>query len=301
MKPVDHGRDHGRGLLCVAGAAIIWGSTPLFARWSGAGPFVTVFWRVVFGSLALLIYVVATGQLRLLRGLSRRTILTLLFLGLLLACGWATLFTAFAWTTVATAILLNYIGPLFVAVFTPLATGASADRRIVLPLGLAIVGTAVIVGPQAFDVAGSRNLFGIIMALVSAGIYAMTVLVNKRVLVGVPPGLAAFVQQVTAAVVLLPVVFFLPGPDGLTGWGSVVTLGVVNAGLAMLLFYKGLRLARTDRVAVLSYIEPLAAVTLAAIFLAEPLTWYTGLGGAAVLAGGIMVARLGDTPVPRSS
>lgn len=284
----------------MAGAAIIWGSTPLFARWSGAAPLVTVFWRVTFASVALLVYVLATGQLRLLLRLSRRTVWALLLLGVLLAAGWATLFTAFTWTTVATAILLNYIGPLFVAVFTPLATGAPPDRRIVFPLVMAVVGTAIIVGPQALDAGGSRNLLGISMAVVSAGIYALTVLINKRVLAGVPPGLAAFVQQVTAAVVLLPAVFFFPGPGGAAGWGAVAMLGVVHTGLAMLLFYQGLRLVRTDHVAVLSYIEPLAAVVLAALFLAEPLTWYTGLGGAAVLAGGIMVARMGVVPGPES-
>jgi drug/metabolite transporter (DMT)-like permease len=272
----------------------------LFARWSGAAPFVTVFWRVAFATAALLVYVLLRGQLKLLTHLDRRTLLGLVLVGILLALGWAALFTAFTWTTVATAILLNYIGPVFVAAFTPLATHVPSDRRILLPLVLALFGTAVIVGPQALNATGPRNLFGALLAFAAAIIYAITVLITKRLLAEVPAGLVAFTQQAVATVVLLPAVFLLPGPSGAAGWGSVAVLGVVHTALAVLLFFGGLRLVRADHAAVLSYIEPVAAVIFAALLLAEPLSWYTAVGGAAVIAGGVMVARLGGAPSPES-
>jgi drug/metabolite transporter (DMT)-like permease len=289
-----------RGLLGVSAAATIWGSTALFARWSGAGPLVTVFWRVAIASAALLVYVHLRGQLKVLPHLGRRMLLGLVLVGILLAFGWAALFTAFAWTTVATAVLLNYLAPVFVAAFTPLATHVPADRRIILPLAVALAGTAAIVGPQALNATGSRNLLGILLAFGSAVVYAVTVLITKRLLAGVPAGLAALTQQSVATVVLLPAVFLLPGPTGAVGWGSVVVLGVVHSGLAVLLFFNGLRVVRADHAAVLTYIEPVAAVMFAALFLKQPLTWYTVLGGAAVVAGGIMVARLGAVPSPES-
>jgi len=282
----------------VAGAATIWGSVALFARWSGAAPFVTVFWRVAFASAALCLYLLFRGQLGAVPRLGRPTLLRLALLGVLLAAGWSALFTAFAWTTVATAILLNYIGPVFVALFTPLATRVPFDRRIILPLMLALAGTALIVGPQALETAGSRNLFGALLALLAAVIYAVFVLATKRMLVEVPPGAAAFVQQTAAAVVLLPAVFLLPGPVGPAGWGSVAVLGIVHTGLPILLFTVGLSLIRADYAAVLSYIEPLAAVIFAALFLAEPISWYTAAGGTTVIVGGLRVARLAAVPGP---
>jgi drug/metabolite transporter (DMT)-like permease len=289
-----------QGLLGVATAAIIWGSTPLFARWSGAAPLVTVFWRVAFASAALLLYVLLRGQLKLLPHLGRRTLLGLVLLGILSALSWVALFTAFTWTTVATAVLVNYIAPVLVAALTPLAIHVPSDRRIILPLALALAGTAVIVGPQALNATGSRNLFGVLLAFGAAVLYAICVLVNKRLLAGVPVGLVAFTQLTAATIALLPAAFLLPGPVGAGGWGSVVILGVVNTGLAWLLFFSGLRLVRADHVSVLTYIEPVAAVIFAALLLAEPLRWYTALGGAAVIAGGIMVARLGAVPGPES-
>lgn len=290
--------DRAQGLVGVSVASVIWGSTALFTRWSGAVPLVIVFWRVALASVALLVYVLVRGELTVLRGVGRRALLGFVVLGLLLVAGWGALFTAYTCTTVATAILLNYIGPVFVAALAPAVTHVPSDRRIALPLALALMGTAVIVGPQALAATGSRNLLGIVLSIASALIYAASVLITKRLLVGVPGGLLALSQQVVAAVILLPVVFLLPSPVGLPGWGSLAILGVMHSGVAWLLFYRGLRVVRADRVAVLTYIEPVAAVIFAGLFLAEPLRWYTVVGGAAVIAGGVLVARLGALPSP---
>ncbi len=289
-----HGRS--KGLAGVSVASIIWGSTALFARWSGAEPLVVVFWRVAIASVALLAYVFVRGEHKVLPRLGKRALLGLVVLGLLLAIGWGALFTAYTRTSVATAVLLNYVGPVLVAALTPMVTHVPSDRRIALPLTLALMGTAVIVGPQALDATGTQNLLGMLLAIVSALTYAASVLITKRLLVGVSPGIVALAQQAVAAVVLLPAALRLPAPVGVPGWGSLVILGVVHSGAAWLLFYTGLRMVRADQVAVLTYIEPVAAVIFAALLLAEPLRWYTVVGGAAVVMGGVLVARLGVPP-----
>ena len=46
------------------------------------------------------------------------------------------------------------------------------------------------------------------------------------------------------------------------------------------------------------YAEPVTAVMFAALFLAEPLTWATVIGGAGVVAAGVLVARM--KPAARS-
>ena len=113
--------------------------------------------------------------------------------------------------------LVNYIAPVLVAASTPLATHVPSDRRIILPLALALAGTAVIVGPQALNATGSRNLFGVLLAFGAAVLYAICVLVNKRLLAGVPAGLVAFTQLAAATIALLPAAFLLSGPVGVGG------------------------------------------------------------------------------------
>ncbi len=171
------------------------------------------------------------GEHKVLPRLGKRALLGLVVLGLLLAIGWGVLFRLHPYLCGhSRSAELRWPG-----------VGGSAhadgdprpsDRRIALPLTLALMGTAVIVGPQALDATGTQNLLGMLLAIVSALTYAASVLITKRLLVGVSPGILALAQQAVAAVVLLPAALRLPAPVGVPGWGSLVILGVVHSGAA---------------------------------------------------------------------
>ena len=49
---------------------------------------------------------------------------------------------------------------------------------------------------------------------------------------------------------------------------------------------------RADHAAILTYVEPVSAVLFASAFLGEALTPATVVGGALVVSGGILVARI---------
>ena len=49
---------------------------------------------------------------------------------------------------------------------------------------------------------------------------------------------------------------------------------------------------RTDHAAILTYVEPVSAVLFASAFLGEALTPATVIGGALVVGGGMLVARI---------
>ena len=70
-------------------------------------------------------------------------------------------------------------------------------------------------------------------------------------------------------------------------YGALLTLGLVHTAFTGVLFLAAMRRVRTDRVALFTYAEPVAAVIFAALFLAEPLTVWTVLGGAMVVAAGV--------------
>ena len=108
----------------------------------------------------------------------------------------------------------------------------------------------------------------------------------------VSSGALQVVEYGVASILLLPALFFLPGPSTPLAVGALVTLGLVQTAASGLLFLSGLRRVRTDHAAIIMYGEPVSAVMFAALFLGEPLTWPTLLGGAMVVGGGALVARL---------
>jgi len=280
------------GLLRVGLAAVIWGSIPIFVRMVDTSPLVLVFWRVAFGAAAVLVYLLLTGKVRDLVRLDRRRVLALLAVGALIAVNWVLFLGALTMTRVAVAELLGYTGPVFVAALAPLISREPYERRIALPLVLALGGTAIIVGLGELSLEGGRSLLGAGMAFCSALTYAALMLTGKRLLRNITAPVLAFGEYAFATVLLLPAVLLLPGPSAPKEWGALVTLGVVHTAFAILVFFSGLRHVRTDHAAVFMYAEPVTAVIFAAMFLAEPLTWATVVGGAGVVAAGVLVARM---------
>ncbi len=280
------------GLLRIGLAGVIWGSIPIFVRMVETSPLVIVFWRVAFGAAAALVYLVVTGRLKDLARLERRSVLALLAVGVLITVNWILFLGALTMTRVAVAELLGYTGPVFVAALAPLITREPYDRRIVLPLVLALSGTAIIVGLGGLSLQGGRSLLGAGMAFCSALTYAGLMLTGKRLLRNISAPVLALGEYAFATVLLLPAVLLLPGPSSPKEWGALATLGVVHTAFAILVFFSGLRHVRTDQAGVFMYAEPVTAVIFAAIFLSEPLTWVTAVGGAGVVAAGIMVARM---------
>lgn len=288
------------GYARIVTAATVWGSIALLVRSTDANPAVIVFWRVLFAALAIGSYLALKGRLGELPALSRRMKLRIAGMGLLLTMNWVLFLAALTLTKVAVAVLLGYLGPVFVAVLNPIVSRTPFDRRIVLPLVLGLAGTAVIVGPQDLALSDGRHLLGALFAVLSSLTYAFLIVFVKRLLEGVPASTYMLGEYLVAATVLLPAALSLPGPQGPPEWAALATLGVVHTAFTGALFLTGLRLVPADRAAILTYAEPVSAVLFASLFLGEPLTFSVAAGGAGVVAAGMMVARLapaGTSPV----
>jgi drug/metabolite transporter (DMT)-like permease len=289
-------RDTLSGLLQVGAAGLIWGTIPLVLHAADGASVIKVFYRVLFGGVALLTWMAATGGLRELRELPRAKLLQLAGQGVILTVNWVLFLTALDLTNVATAELLGYLGPVLVAALAPLISHERFDARIVLPLLLALGGIVVILAPQGLAVAGGRQLLGAVLSFASALTYALLLLRSKRLLVGVSGQALMVVEYGVATVLLLPFAIWLyargEGPTTLVSYGALATLGIVQTAIAGIIFMNGLRRVRTDHAAILTYAEPASAVLFAAAFMGEPLTLATVAGGAMVVAGGAIVATL---------
>jgi drug/metabolite transporter (DMT)-like permease len=257
---------------------------------------------VVFAAVGIFVFMLATGRIREVTSLSRSKLLQVSVQGVILTVNWVLFLSALDMTNVATAELLGYTGPVFVASLAPFVTGERFDARILLPLSLSLGGIVVILAPQGLAVAGGQQLVGAVLAFLSAITYATLLLRSKKILRGIT-GLALMaVEYTVAGALLLPFTIWLyargQGPTTLQSYVALATLGLVHTAFAGVIFLGGLRRTRTDHAAILTYTEPVAAVLFAAAFLGEPVTAWTIGGGAMVVAGGLAVTRLAPTPEP---
>lgn len=284
------------GLARIALAGLIWGSIPLVLRAADGASAVKVFFRVFCAWLVIAGWLAANGGWREVASLSRAKLLQVVGQGLILTLNWFLFLTAIDMTTVATAELLGYTGPVFVAALAPYVTGERFDRRVIAPLTLALLGIVVILAPHGLEVDSRRELIGALLAFASALTYATLLLRSKKILRGITSGALMFVEYGVASIVLAPLVVaaYLRGdvPSSPGAYAALVALGVVHTAFAGFVFLGGLRRVRTDHAAILTYVEPVSAVLFAAAFLSEALTWTTVLGGLLVVGGGVIVARM---------
>jgi drug/metabolite transporter (DMT)-like permease len=193
--------------------------------------------------------------------------------------------------------LLLYLYPGFVTVLAALWLGERLTRVKAAALVLCLAGSALMVG------GGHGDSLGIALALTAAVVYSLYIVAGARITPGVDPLATTAVVCLSAGAVFCGVsaVRVLAGspphlPATPSAWAAVVAIALVSTVTAMLAFFAGLTRLGAARTSMLSTLEPVVTVLLAAILLGERLTPLQWLGGAAVLAAVLWLVRAGGGP-----
>jgi probable blue pigment (indigoidine) exporter len=179
-----------------------------------------------------------------------------------------------------------YLSPVLVAAAAPVLLDEPLTRRVVLAVGLGLVGSLLLLGPGTEGV----EVSGVVYAVLAAVLLAALVL-NAKVLSPAYGGLRLTLAQTTiATVVLVPVAVVGDGSwprSEDVAW--VVLLGVVYTAVALVIYLGALGRIPAVHTSVLSYLEPLSAAVLGWVVLDETFGVGTVVGALLVIAGGLVV------------
>jgi drug/metabolite transporter (DMT)-like permease len=209
--------------------------------------------------------------------------------------------TALKYASPGLVALLLYLYPVFVAILSAIWLHEPITRRKALTMGLALVGLALTVGPAGGQWRGA------LLAVAAALIYSVYILVGNRVMRQVPAIQSSAVIFLAAGVVsgLLMAANGPHGPASPAGWAVIGAMVVIATVVPVTTFLAGLARIGPTNAAMISTLEPLVTVLLAALLLGETLPPVTLLGGALILAAVLILARdqLRQTtsPVPASA
>jgi len=265
------------GRVKVAVAMLIWGSVGIFGRLSGLSGLGVAFFRVSLGSLLLL--PLLWKELPALLKVVKERSLPVLLLGIALALNWVFLFTAFNYTTIANAVLVYYTAPIFATLISWRFLGEKLTGKRTALLGMAFVGLLIIFSGQKVSLE-NRDFLGVLFAFTAAVFYALIPNLG-RFLKDVRGEELTFIQLSVASLVLLP--FVTIENAGKPVIWAVLTLVVVHTVLALFLYMEGLKEVEVNEVALLSYLDPLSAITYAFIVFREVPGLRTAIGGALIL------------------
>lgn len=207
----------------------------------------------------------------------------LLLSGAAMGLNWILLFEAYRYTTVSTATLSYYFAPVLVTVLTPILF---RERMTVRQIVCFVISTAGVVLLTGISTVTRRELIGIALGLCAACLYAAVVLINKGIGEGDPITRTAL-QFFAAVLVLSPYVLFVGGTNlsAMTGigWGCLLCVGLLHTGITYCVYFSSLRGISGQEAAILSYIDPLAAVLLSVFVLGERITPIQMVGGLLIL------------------
>lgn len=275
-----------RSKLMNLSAMLIFGTIAVFVRNIELTSKEIAVLRGVIGSIFLLGVMLFSKEKTSFSAI-KKNLPILVLSGLGVGANWIFLFEAYKYTTVSIATLSYYCAPIFVTIMAPIILKEKISLIKFLCVCTAMIGMLCIVGTNKGSIGEGYNHFlGIIYGLTAAVGYASVILMNKFIkgLKGVE---TTVTQLVFASILLLPYVMVTSGFDfsKMTGisWWYMIFLGVVHTGFAYALYFSSLKELKGQTIAVLSYIDPITAVLISALFLGEQLTMFQIIGGVLIL------------------
>jgi len=306
-----------QGALLIALAALLWATTGIVAKFLFTG---TELEAITLGFLRLVValpffwLLMRREQKQLvaaqpgqqvagssLRSLGLKAFLPLAALGLFQAFYQGSYLLAVDLTGAGIATLISLcLPPVLVAILAAPLLGEKPNLLTVIAALAAIAGTGMLVVSD-MDTAGSLRLAGILMALLAAAVYTGFTLTSRYNSAGTPVFTTAFICFATAALLLLPVVAFSGGFEGLDTlglkhWLMIVYIGVVPTCIGYVSFFSGIKTTPATLSSIIVTLEPLFVALLAWVILGEVLG-PVGIAGALILTIAVIVAsRYGKSP-----
>ncbi len=279
-----------KSYLKIVVAMLIWSTWGLLIRWMALPPVVVLFSTSMIGGIVVPIVLKIKGDFphavfelkswHLFVGLAAASILNNL-----------TYFYALGHTTVSNAIFTHYTAPVFVAVLAPFLIAERLRRVTLLALPVATAGMVMIVTSGGGVSLESAHLPGILAGTASGLGYAFVIIITRR--------LGQLLLHHKAIIVLLWITAVTTAPAALTAGCSIgartgillLITGVMHSTTAPLLYFSALRRVLAQHAAILGYIEPLAAIPMAFLFLNEKPPLIALSGGFLILFSGYLIVR----------
>jgi drug/metabolite transporter (DMT)-like permease len=286
--------------LKIIAAMLIWSTWGLMIRWMALPPAVVLFYTSLIASFIVPLVlrarggfphqIFSLGSWRLFAGLAAASIVNNL-----------TYFYALGHTTVSNAVFTHYTAPVIVAVLAPLLISERIQRVTFISLPVAVLGMALILTAGGGISLSSAHTAGIVAGTVSGLAYAFVILFSRRLSQLLLHHKAIILLLWFTAAVTAPAALGADYRMSLVAAVLLMVTGVFHSTVAPLLYFSALRQVLAQHAAILGYIEPLAAIPLAFLFLSETPPISALVGGALILLSGYLIVRAKKIGIPEAS
>ncbi|MEA4946222.1 MAG: DMT family transporter [Oscillospiraceae bacterium] len=271
------------------GSMLIFGTNGLLVTNIALSSAQIVLTRTFFGSLVLLLAVLAKKEVSLKQ--YKPDLVPVLISGVCLGANWVFLFEAYRYASVSIGTLVYYCGPIVVMALSPVLFKEKLTWNKLAAIAAVIAGMVCVTGVAG---AADSSARGIACAGAAALLYATLIVSNKNIrhVSGLSSTLAQlFIGFFVILAYLLAIGEFpfaiAPGRELV----YVLILGIVNSGFACWMYFSSMQRLPGQTVALCCYVDPLSAVVFSALFLGERMTGIQ-IAGAVLILGGALFGEL---------
>jgi drug/metabolite transporter (DMT)-like permease len=276
------------GILLIVISAASFGTLAIFGRLLYADGLDTIsmmFLRFGFAAIFMTVILLARRE----KFPHGKVLLALIGMGAIGYVGQSfSYLSAIKYASAGLVALLLYLYPMFVFILSVIFLHEKLTWVKVIAIVLALIGTALIADPK-----GGKPL-GIIFSLAAALIYSGYIIAGTNVMKKVSPFQSSMVIFASAALVY-GVLMSVNGrhfPTTSSGWIHIAGIVVVATVIPVVTFLAGLERIGPTNSAMLSTLEPVVTVLLAAWLFGEKLAWIVLIGGGLILTAVVLLTRV---------
>lgn len=265
-------------------AMLIFGTIGIIVKFIPLDASEIAFYRSILALLVISLYFIIKKE-KIKFNEKKSTLILLLLSGIGIGLNWIFLFKSYDYTSLSISTVCNYFAPIIVMVLSPIILKEKISLKQVICLIIAVVGLILIVGAFEFK-KDSNNLIGIILSLLAACLYAVVILINKKI--NFVDGIQrTFFQFLSLAIILLPYTLFTTGFNvfklSLTNLLWLLLLGVVHTGIAYCMYFTSIKDMSGQKISILSFIDPVTSIMLAFFIFNDQLTGFQLVGALLIL------------------
>ena len=273
-----------KAILFLILAAALWSTAGVFVKALHWEPMSILAGRGLFTSIVFLLYL--------------RRLPTKWSRWMVLAAG-ASIATQFLFitstklTTAANSIFLQYTAPIYVVLLAYWLLREKPSRTDWVAMGIIFLGLLLFFGDQL----STEGFYGNILAVIS-GVTAAVMMVAFRAQKDSSPEDSVLLASLVIAIFGFPSI--LRESWMVTDWLSIAYLGVIQIGLAFILFTKGIKHIPALEANLIGTLEPILSPVWVFLFLGERMGAFALLGGLVVLVG-VIINAIASTQAEKES
>lgn len=266
-------------------AGIIWGLSGIFVKYLNLPPTTVTFFRLAVPTFLLLLFFVIK-KIKLFHGNNK-----LILLASTLNAVRVYLYTVgFTFASIGNAIIILYTWPIFTIIFGIVFLKEKVSPRTFFLIFIALVGTALIYLNKEFSFS-DKNFIGMTAMLISAIIYALTVIIFKNESEKYSKYEIIFYQNVVGFLIFIPFIFINKPLPTLSQTSIGILYGALIGLVGFIFFFSALKKLKASTVSFLSYVEVISAIVFSVIFFQEAITWNMVVGGLLIIIATILIKK----------